>query len=545
MLQLIAQTLLHFVWQGVFLGAIYALLMRAIKHSGSNFRYLVSLLFFAGLATTPLLTFFILTSEPHSSYGAFLAGTESSLGLGIQSTIHTNGIAGFATDLLDTLAVLWILGSLLMLTRLFIGVLDIKTHLLAGTNVAPAWLQNIKSQISTRLGLSKNIILLLTSRVSAPCTFGFKTHYLLLPASLVTQLASDELELILAHELAHIKRYDYLINLLQRLIEALLFFHPVVWWLSNRIRLERELCCDEMAIEVCGNTRKYISILTLIGTGMRLGDLPIAMTGSDLLRRVEHLVNHQPQTQESPSPKTGPALGILLVLIGILALSNIFMAAQVGRPTSESTKVVISVPRFTSSFNSQTQLATNTYTGDLYVPNETGALPAIVIAQECDDPTPWHSKFQQLGYITLNIQRCQQNQSDQSNHFDKREYPIAAYAALNLLQTLEQVDKNRIGIFSTTQAGYVALSAAYKNGTRQLFEHNFSAAIAHNPECGKIIAETSIPVLVLLDQQHRNESSFHCRLMMADLKQNESGVAYLSSEEDIGQGLVQFMEQYI
>src|ERR687891_1536007 len=99
-------------------------------------------------------------------------------------------------------------------------------------------------------------------------------------------LSAQQLEAILAHELAHIRRHDYLVNLLQTLVETLLFYHPAVWWLSRRIRLEREHCCDDLAVSLCGDPYTYASALADLEQLRGSGQLVVAATGGSLLQRV-------------------------------------------------------------------------------------------------------------------------------------------------------------------------------------------------------------------------------------------------------------------
>ena len=92
---------------------------------------------------------------------------------------------------------------------------------------------------------------------------GWLRPVILLPISVMTGLDEDQLRAILAHELAHIRRYDYLVNILQSAIEVILFYHPAIWWLSHRIRAERENCCDDLAVACCGDTLLYARTLAL------------------------------------------------------------------------------------------------------------------------------------------------------------------------------------------------------------------------------------------------------------------------------------------
>ena len=93
--------------------------------------------------------------------------------------------------------------------------------------------------------------------VEVPTVIGWLRPVVLMPASALSGMGPQQLEAILAHELAHIRRHDYLVNLLQTVVETLLFYHPAVWWLSGRIRVERENCCDDLAVSLCGDPYAY------------------------------------------------------------------------------------------------------------------------------------------------------------------------------------------------------------------------------------------------------------------------------------------------
>ena len=117
------------------------------------------------------------------------------------------------------------------------------------------------TRLSRRLHIAAPITLLESTLVDVPTVIGWLKPVVLLPASALAALSPQQLEAILAHELAHIRRHDYLVNLLQTLVETLLFYHPAVWWLSRRIRIERENCCDDLAVSLCGDPVAYASAL--------------------------------------------------------------------------------------------------------------------------------------------------------------------------------------------------------------------------------------------------------------------------------------------
>ena len=134
-----------------------------------------------------------------------------------------------------------------------------------------------------------------------PTVIGWLKPVVLLPASALAGLAPNQIEAILAHELAHIRRHDYLVNLCRRVVETLLFYHPAVWWLSRRIRAERENCCDDLAVSLCGDPVAYAAALAeLEGLRSTTGDLVLAATGGSLLQRVRRLLGAPTHAGRAP-----------------------------------------------------------------------------------------------------------------------------------------------------------------------------------------------------------------------------------------------------
>src|SRR5262249_39878614 len=116
-------------------------------------------------------------------------------------------------------------------------------------------------KLQALLRLSGKVALGVSDSITAPILVGIVRPLILLPAATLAGLSTSQLEMILLHELAHVRRWDNLVNLLQRIVEALLFFHPAVWWLSNRLRLEREHCCDAIVLAHVSRPREYAEIL--------------------------------------------------------------------------------------------------------------------------------------------------------------------------------------------------------------------------------------------------------------------------------------------
>jgi hypothetical protein len=171
--------------------------------------------------------------------------------------------------------------------------------------------------MAARMGIGRKVILGLVGDLASPVTAGVLSPLVLVPASLLTGMAPSLLEALLAHELAHVRRHDYLVNLIQSAIEILLFYHPAVWWLSHRIRIERELIADDHAASALGEPRRLalalseLDLFQLSPPQLALGALGEKGT---LMSRIKRLVRPQADALNgSPGWKLAlPALGLAL-----------------------------------------------------------------------------------------------------------------------------------------------------------------------------------------------------------------------------------------
>ena len=174
----------------------------------------------------------------------------------------------------------WLSGVALLTLRLLTGWLWVQRLHARGTAPAPLGWQQMVVRLSKRLHISRPIRLFQSAMVEVPTVIGWLRPVVLMPASALTGMGPEQLEAILAHELAHVRRHDYLVNLLQTLVETLLFYHPAVWWLSRRIRIERENCCDDLAVSLCGDPHTYARRSPISRSSA------LIRTGSSLRRRV-------------------------------------------------------------------------------------------------------------------------------------------------------------------------------------------------------------------------------------------------------------------
>ncbi len=174
-----------------------------------------------------------------------------------------------------------------------------------------------------RIATPVRLVISTVAEIPASASAG-SAHTFFSPVPALTGLGESELQAILAHELAHIKRCDYLVNLLQNAIETLLFYHPAVWWLSNRIRDERERCCDDLAVALCGDPILYAKALTRLEE-MRAGipEPALAATGGDLLARIRRLTGKQQKTTQKPRRLIPSWQGSLAAAACVIAISAI------------------------------------------------------------------------------------------------------------------------------------------------------------------------------------------------------------------------------
>ena len=207
----------------------------------------------------------------------------------------------------------WSLGVLLFSLRLVWGCRQVSALRRRGRTAEAPVLAAIAG-VAARMGVTRPVRALVISLAEGPSVVGWLRPVILLPSAALLGLTTEQLEAVLAHELAHIRRYDYLVNLLQILSETLLFYHPAVWWTSARIRHERELCCDDIAVRSCGDALCYARALTrLERLRVMTPALALGSTGGSLLYRIQRLAGGA--AQESGPSKLPAVLALSLGLL--------------------------------------------------------------------------------------------------------------------------------------------------------------------------------------------------------------------------------------
>ena len=355
--QAIAWALLQFIWQGALIGVLTATALAMLKRSAADVRYVVGTIALSLMLTMPVVTAVQYwrastpaAAVPPRSVAAPADAPSTGDATRLQPSPSSAGAALVATDRpltraaivdaatfdrsivepwLPILFMAWLTGVSLLTLRLMSGWLWIQRLRTHGADADDTW-QQMAKRLCRNLHITRSVRLLESTLVEVPTVIGWLKPVILLPASTLAGLTPRQLEAILAHELAHIRRHDYLVNLVQTLVETLLFYHPAVWWLSRRIRVERENCCDDLAVSLCGDPYAYARALADLEErrGER-GRLALAASGGSLLQRVRRLIG-APASHAGRGPGWLAGTAAVLVLAGIVAgaLGNDVMRAQ-------------------------------------------------------------------------------------------------------------------------------------------------------------------------------------------------------------------------
>lgn len=328
-------TLIHFVWQGALFGLLFAALMKTTASSSASARHAmaVSVLVLLGLA--PIVTFTLLALG-YTTPAKLLVTPVAVSGWWIDVESMLKGLLPWAV-------LAWLFGVVGLSGRLTLDWMAVRRLASYCTKPLSAELEQLATRVRRAYQVAVHVRVLESAIVNVPLAVGWLKPVILIPPSALMGLTPRQLELILAHEFAHIRRYDHLINLFQVILETLLFYHPVVRWVSNRVRVERENCCDDLVVAHTGDSVAYARALTeLEGLRNVSPQLAIAATDGQLLHRVNRLVAQR-------DPQRGSvawAASLFLVLINLSVLTGTQMALDgVDEPGQLSAEVAGEQPR--------------------------------------------------------------------------------------------------------------------------------------------------------------------------------------------------------
>ena len=298
--------LLHSLWQLVLVGAGAALLLKAAGPGRPKAQYRLAYSSLVACLALPVLTFVgalaPIPVRPLVERG--VSGALASAGPGLASAAGPAPWTALATSFLAGhlawISAVWCLGAMAMGLRLGGGWLATLSWRRQAVQVPQTWSARFRALAET-MGAGSRVVLLGSTKVASPVALGLWRPVVLVPAALFSGLPQAYLEALLAHELAHVARLDYLANLGQCCVEVLCFHHPVVWWLSGRVRQARERLCDERAAMAIGEPRRLaLALDALDDLQPMLNPMALAARGGPLYDRIRHLLNPPRPTRTAP-----------------------------------------------------------------------------------------------------------------------------------------------------------------------------------------------------------------------------------------------------
>ncbi|WP_439555128.1 M56 family metallopeptidase [Dyadobacter sp.] len=325
-------TLVHSVWQGTALLLIALATFFAFRNKSANARYLsgISFLLLQVIASVATFAYYYRQFAASASIKTSAAVSAPSSGLNAAGPSAYQLPFSLKVQLwlsthLHELVICWLIGAGFLLIRFLGGWLFTERLRIGSVIVSDREWRARLGVILARMNISKSVEFKETARILTPMVIGTLSPVILIPIGFLTGFSTSQVEAILAHELAHIKRNDYLVNMLQSFVEVVFFFHPAIWWLSDRVRAEREHCCDDIALSVCGDKMSLAHALVKVAEWQSAPRLAMAFASKKplLLNRVQRVLGI--------SPKKSGGLGtlpLILFAISLVVAVSVYSVAQ-------------------------------------------------------------------------------------------------------------------------------------------------------------------------------------------------------------------------
>lgn len=308
-------TLLHFLWQGALIAAVLTVALRILRDRDANARYVACCAAMGLMMLAPAVTFIVIMRLPEESLAATLPAA-------LLADVRASGLWQRISGALPQLTLFWLAGVGIFQSRLLLCWINAQRMKRRGIHPAPPAWQEAVNDLARRIGTRRAVCLLESSRAAVPMLIGWLRPVVLVPTAALVGLSPQQLRAVLAHELAHVRRHDYLINLVQAVFESVLFYHPAVWWLSDRLRVEREYCCDDIAVRIAGDAIGYAQALSCLDELRDAAYYPaLASTGGILMNRIRRLVGLRAQTVTRSGGWLAPVMVSATVIAAVSAVT--------------------------------------------------------------------------------------------------------------------------------------------------------------------------------------------------------------------------------
>ncbi|HFC00290.1 MAG TPA: hypothetical protein ENJ53_05750 [Phaeodactylibacter sp.] len=322
LIQALGWTMIHSLWQGFAIAIMMGLVMIVLQNKSSKVRYEFAWFSLFSIFVLSLSTFIYLYDSIASGWTlgtTITVVTENGIPLENAHVVQgffQKGIAYFNQHI-HLIVTLWLMGMGFFLLRLLGGLAYVQRLKTQQQQALPAAWQHSFEKLQAQFPIKKTVRIAESGLAKVPMVIGFFKPVILFPMSAINQLSQAEVEAVLAHELAHIYRNDYLLNIIQSFIEIIFYYHPAVWWISANIRTERENCCDDIAVKLCGNSLTYVKALVNLEENQAAPSLAMSFSSGrkkQLLNRVKRILN-QPQNKINIMEKFAATCFLLGVLL--------------------------------------------------------------------------------------------------------------------------------------------------------------------------------------------------------------------------------------
>jgi uncharacterized protein (TIGR03435 family) len=330
-------TLVHFLWQGAAIAGVYAVARRAFASRSANARYLLACMALTVMIAAPAITWLSLAPAadlPDPVYRIQSTPPAASPRAAVLADVDPGIVSSRVVNVLPWVVMVWMAGATAFGIRLAFGCALARNMRSRQARPAPPEWQHALDCLRARVGVSRPVQLIVSGLVDAPAVVGWWKPVVLAPVGALAGLSPEGVEAVLAHELAHIRRNDYLVGVAQRAAEALLFYHPAVWWVSGQIRAERELCCDDIALACGADAFTYARALAQLEAGRRpaLG-FAMSASGGSLARRIARLLGRTRPQETSAAP------GVLTLVALLVAVGYGMYAQSDARPAFQAASI--------------------------------------------------------------------------------------------------------------------------------------------------------------------------------------------------------------
>ena len=336
---LVGWTLLHFVWQGALMAALLAGVLHLLRRYPPQVRYAASSAALLGLLLLPIGTGLLLSerngSVERESPSATITEMEAPPVLpAVRSApadrtptlSSVEQVALWLRPAVPWIVFAWGAGVVVFSVRLAVGAWHVRRFRRHSADAPPEWRARLQ-RLAGRFGLRDWVTLRASAQVDSPMVVGWWRPVILVPVGLLSGMPPDEVEALLLHELAHVRRHDVLVGRLQAVVEVVLFFHPATWWISSQVRRSREACCDDLAVARGANRTEYaraLAALAEMAVGQSTRPWAPAAGGGPLLHRIRRLLSPaRPPSSPVQRLSMGAAvLAVTALFIGLAACAS-------------------------------------------------------------------------------------------------------------------------------------------------------------------------------------------------------------------------------